>query len=338
MAEQILHFEVLDRAAGDEFTSIVAKDPVLGRTVLIREPRAPLALDEAFIKTFVEEARRLSRAQATNVVIFYDFVLPEQPGGSPLLVLEYIETSLADVLKNEKLSLERAASLLRDVLLGLRAVHDAGFCHSNISPESIRITKDGTAKISDIKTAWSRTGKGTLELVAGRYSPHEAFQAGGNVGPWSDLYSLGCVVYESLLSPSEYMNALCLGEKLVDKDAAVRGAEFRRWHCDLNAKAMPAHVRSPNVPKALSDVVAKLMEKEIARRFRSVDEVLLALEKARTADADDASPKMRRGGTRRTSREELVRRSEPVGRRDVAFLVGVIAFGVTLMVLIVYLS
>lgn len=119
--------------------------------------------------------------------------------GQPFVALEYVDDSLHSVLRrarerNRLMSAEAVAQLLQPIGQALDAIHSLGWVHLDIKPQNILITKAGRAMLADFGIT-QRRGAQTHASTPAYASPEQA--AGDRpVGPWSDIYSLGCVVYE----------------------------------------------------------------------------------------------------------------------------------------------
>lgn len=180
-----------------------------GRDVAIKILRPEYTENEEFRTRFRNESEASTVLDSPNVVATYDYgeIQVGEPGYRSMafcyIVMEYVKgESLADVLSREKTLPERlVADLLSQAANGLAEIHNAGLVHRDIKPGNILITAGGVAKITDFGIAkaaeavpLTRTGMvvGTAQYV----SPEQA--QGLQVGPASDVYSLGVVGYECL--------------------------------------------------------------------------------------------------------------------------------------------
>lgn len=121
--------------------------------------------------------------------------------GTAYMVEEYMPGgTLGEMLEKRpgrRLLFEEALTLFAPVLMGLSLLHSEGIVHLDISPDNLMLDADGRLRLIDFGSAAGKNqgGKPTAKYS---YAPPEQLGAGGKVGPWSDLYSLCAVLYESL--------------------------------------------------------------------------------------------------------------------------------------------
>lgn len=235
-------------AMGEEWR---AADQLLQRPVAVKLLFAETAADA---QRFRLEARTAGRLNHPNVVGMYDFGSHHDQF---YLVMELVdgwtlaqERSLRGVLNPQD-----AAAIAAQAAAGLAAAHQRGVIHRDIKPANVMLSKDRTAKIADFGIArftdeatstLTATGKiiGTADYLA----PERAL--GRPAQPASDIYSLGCVLYELLTGRPPFRGATSL--------AVVQ------QHVDA-APAPPSRLR-PEIPQQLSDHVLLLLAKDPAHR------------------------------------------------------------------------
>lgn len=228
-----------------------AADQLLGRPVAVKLLRAEAAADAERLRLEAQTAGRLNHP---NVVGVYDF---GSHHGQPYLVMEFVdgwslaqERSLRGVLHPYD-----AAAIAAQAAAGLAAAHQCGVIHRDIKPANVMLTGDRTAKIADFgiarfadeaASALTVTGKilGTADYLA----PERAL--GRPAQPASDVYSLGCVLYELLTGRPPFRGATSL--------AVVQ------QHVDA-IPAPPGRLR-PGIPQQLCDYVLLLLAKDPAHR------------------------------------------------------------------------
>lgn len=269
MAEKIKRYEVRDQRQGEEAILYKAWDPLLQRHVTIKEPLPHLLGNSAYMESFLNEGKRLGGIDDENVAKFHELILPAQEGSKCYLVTEYVEKSVADLLRQGRVDAALVRNLLQDVLLGLKVIHEKGLVHANIRPTSVLVTPEGKAKITDLRIGGIADSGGMITAGAAKYLPHEILLGDGQVGPWSDLYSLGCLAYEMALGSSRFAAQFSTPGAGQDDDM-----RYREWHCDLSLKAKPLREIDSSIPEDLSALVARLMEKAIEKRYPSADEAL----------------------------------------------------------------
>ena len=279
MSDSILQYEILEQESKEDVIATKAWDPAIRRHVTIKEPAPHLLQDKSFVENFVEEARRLAKIQDNNVGTVYEIVPPEQADGKCYLVLEYVEKSLDDIISAGPIDAASGRLILQGALEGLHAIHKAGIYHSNIRPSSILVNPEMQVKISDFRTSWIRTYRGTVELDAGKYTPHEVWTGAEKLGPWTDLYSLGCVIYELFVGTINYNECMNpAGPNEIARSVGF-GPRFREWHCNTSLRAKPLSTLNTSVDLVLASVVDRMMYKDIRDRFHCAEEALHALEK-----------------------------------------------------------
>jgi serine/threonine protein kinase len=181
-----------------------ARDEVLGREVAIKEVILPPAVDAAARDGLIERTRREARLAARlnhrNVVTVFDVV---DEDGRPWLVMELVPSrSLTEVVEAEgPLPPARAAELGLQLLGALEAAHGAGVLHRDVKPGNVLITAEGRVVLGDFGIARlegdpSLTGTGLVMGSPAYMAPERA--RGHQVGPASDLWSLGATLYTAV--------------------------------------------------------------------------------------------------------------------------------------------
>jgi len=157
--------------------------------------------DDPELKTrFEREAKAVARMTHPNVVNVFD--LGSHTDGSPFIAMELLKgMDLQKAVRTPPpLSLERKVNIIVQVLAGLAHAHQAGIVHRDIKPANIFINQDGTVKIMDFGvarlTTASMTGTGNIVGTADYMSPEQV--KGAKVDGRSDLFSVGCMLYELL--------------------------------------------------------------------------------------------------------------------------------------------
>ena len=244
-----------------------AYDTVKDRTVAVKVLRAEMAADPGFQERFRRESRVAARLQEPHVIPVHDF---GDIDGVLYIDMRLVEgASLKDELRaNGPLDPSRAASIIAQVAAALDAAHSDGLVHRDIKPENVLLTPDDFAYLVDFGIAHGGGDPSmtTTGLVIGScaYMSAERFN-GGQVGPPADVYSLTCLLYESLTGRPPFETG------------------------DLR-QLMIAHMFAPpprpsimrrGISRAFDDVISKGMAKKPAERFSSTGE----LAKAATAAA-----------------------------------------------------
>jgi serine/threonine-protein kinase len=242
-------------------------DTVLRRRVAIKVLREQLAADEDFVERFYTEAQHAAKLSHPNIVNTYDV---GREGENYFIVMELIDGStLADMLERgtalpEGIAIDFAAQLCN----GLGYAHRQGILHRDIKPANILITKDDVVKLSDFGIARAVTTQTMTQagMVMGSVyytSPEQA--QGLEIGPPSDLYSIGVVLYQMLVGKLPFT-----GESPVT--VALKHVSQRPPDIDTD---------DGKVSPAMAAIVRKLLQKDPADRFASASEVAKALREAR---------------------------------------------------------
>ncbi len=189
-----------------------AEDIRLGRSIALKVLRSDLAKQLQADERFIQEAKILARIRSPFVATVYSIGATEQ--GRTYIAMEYIEgESLGDLLDRERwLTMARAAKIGQRVCEALMEAHKLGIIHRDLKPDNILLTRIGSVddyvKVVDLGLAKhiQPTGQANANprltqqrLVVGTpayMSPEQA--AGHEVGPQSDLYSLGVILYEMI--------------------------------------------------------------------------------------------------------------------------------------------
>ena len=212
----------------------------------------------------IENFRREIRAQAKldhpNLVRAYD---AGEDGNVHYLVVEYVKgTDLRRLVRtNGRLSVQRAASIVRQAADGLAHAHERNLIHRDIKPGNILVNPNGIAKLSDLGLAFylndpkdPRVGKivGTADYL----SP-EQIKTPLQITSASDIYSLGCTLYYAVTGKVPFPGG-------TPKSKALRHLEETPWH--------PRRFNE-EVSDDFVDLIGDMMEKDPKQRIRQAEEV-----------------------------------------------------------------
>jgi len=147
------------------------------------------------LERFLDEARALATFRHPNIVRVLRYF---RERGTAYIVMEY-ESGLSLkrwVPQNTPLTQRSLLSIVYPLLDGLEAVHKTGFLHRDIKPDNIYVRADGTPVLLDFGAARRVTAnKDMTNIVSPGFAPFEQYHSQGNQGPWTDIYSLGAVMY-----------------------------------------------------------------------------------------------------------------------------------------------
>jgi beta-lactam-binding protein with PASTA domain/predicted Ser/Thr protein kinase len=251
-------------------------DRVLNRTVAVKVLSPQFASDDQFVARFRREAQAAAALNHPNIVSVYD---TGDQSDVHYIVMEYVEgRTLRDVIRQEGPILpERASEIGQAVARALAAAHEAGLVHRDIKPGNIMLTRDGQVKVMDFGIARTSTGDTLTQTAAvlgtaSYLSPEQA--QGSTVDARSDIYSLGCVLYEMLTGRPPFTG---------DSPVAIAYKHVRED---------PVHPSNlnPDVPPSLDAVVMKAMAKNPENRYQTADEFRQDLERASAGLPTVATP------------------------------------------------
>ena len=187
-------------ATGGMGTVFVAMDERLGRRVAVKVLKEELADDPRFVERFRREARAAGALSHPNVAGVYDF---GEDSERHFMVMEMAPgRDLAQVLREEgQLSPDRVVRIGTQIAEALGHAHSAGLVHRDIKPANVIIGEKDKVKVTDFGIARAAgdatlTATGSVLGTAHYISPEQA--AGEKIGPATDIYSLGIVLYEML--------------------------------------------------------------------------------------------------------------------------------------------
>lgn len=257
----------------------LAHDDVLGRDVALKVLRRG-PVDEQIVERFRREARNVASLSHPNVVAIHDW--GETEDGFYYLVMEYVPGgTIKDLLDREgPLPAERAVDVAIQTARALEVAHGRGLVHRDIKPHNVLLDASGGVKVTDfgmarVATTPAMTEPGSIVGTVHYISPEQA--TGDRIGPASDLYSLGIVLYEMLTGEVPY-------------DAEDPVAIIMK-HIDGDPR--PPKELNPNVPAELDDITTKLLAKKAEDRYSDASSLIQDLEKVR--DQSLAPPTPERG-------------------------------------------
>ncbi|HEX2644371.1 MAG TPA: protein kinase [Thermoanaerobaculia bacterium] len=261
----VSHYRIVQRLGGGGMGVVYkAEDTLLQRKAALKFLPRRLTLDPGGKERFLQEARTASGLDHPNLCTIYE--VGETAEGQLFLAMPlYDGETLRKRLERGPLPVLEAVDLATQMAQGLARVHRRGIVHQDIKPANLMITGDGILKILDfgIATLASDAGvaaEGAAAIGTPAYmSPEQA--AGGEVGPRSDLWALGVVLYEMLAGRRPFRG---------DQEQAV-------IYALLHEAPEPLARLRPDVPPELDRIVQRLLAKDPAARYASADEVFADL-------------------------------------------------------------
>jgi beta-lactam-binding protein with PASTA domain/tRNA A-37 threonylcarbamoyl transferase component Bud32 len=270
-------------AHGGMATVYLALDTRLDRQVALKVMHAELARDDDFVRRFIGEAKSVARLSHQNVVAVYD-----QGADGPFLYLamEYVPgRTLKDLLREQgRFSPAAALDIMAGVLDGLAAAHASGIVHRDVKPENVLLTPDGRIKVADFglaraQAAAAHTRSGLIIGTVAYLAP-ELVTGGVPVGPYSDVYSAGVLLYELLTGRQPFT-----GESPIS--VAYQHA---------NSDVPPPSALFPEIPASVDRLVLSATERDPAARPADAAAFLNAIRRVRPELGPPARPQAGRMG------------------------------------------
>ncbi|HXO51950.1 MAG TPA: Stk1 family PASTA domain-containing Ser/Thr kinase [Mycobacterium sp.] len=314
----------------------LARDLRLHRDVAVKVLRADLARDPSFYLRFRREAQNAAALNHPAIVAVYDTGEAETAAGPlPYIVMEYVDgITLRDIVHNDgPIPPRKALEIISDACQALNFSHQHGIIHRDVKPANIMISRTGAVKVMDFGIAraladsHSVTQTAAVIGTAQYLSPEQA--RGDSVDARSDVYSLGCVLYEILTGEPPFVG---------DSPVAVAYQHVRE-------APVPPSGRHEGLSPELDAVVLKALAKNPDNRYQTAGEMRSDLVRVHNGEPPEA-PKvltdaertslMSSAGAHRSSQPIEVPPRQPdygaghrFGRRSVRrWLIGVAALAV----------
>jgi beta-lactam-binding protein with PASTA domain/predicted Ser/Thr protein kinase len=259
----------------------LARDQLLDRPVAVKVLFPEFATDPSFVERFRREATAAANLNHPNIVGVYDW---GEADNTYFIVMEYIDgRTLSEILRDEgPLHPDRVADVGADVAAALGFAHRNGVVHRDVKPGNVIVTSTGLVKVADFGIARAITASsdddltqvGTVMGTAAYFSPEQA--RGDAVDPRSDIYSLGCVLYE-----------LVVGRPPFAADSPV-GIAYKHVH----ESPVPPRHHNVELPQALEAIILKCLAKNPGNRYPSAEDLRADLRRFREGSRILAEPVM----------------------------------------------
>jgi eukaryotic-like serine/threonine-protein kinase len=234
-----------------------ARQTGLKRLVALKMILAGAHADSGELARFQAEAEAVARLHHPNIVQVYE---TGEVGGNPFLSLEYVDGgSLAQRLRGAPQEPRLAAELTSVLADALEAAHRRGIVHRDLKPANILLTPDGVPKVADFGLAKDldaqsgRTQTGSILGTPSYMAPEQAWGRIHAIGPCTDVYALGAMLYEMLTGRPPFR-----GTTVVETLELVKQQE----------PVSPATLQ-PRIPRDLETICLKCLSKEVAARYPS---------------------------------------------------------------------
>lgn len=263
MQGQILgnRYELIEKIGGGGMAIVYkAKCNLLNRFVAVKILRPEYTNDEEFVKRFLIEAQSVASLSHPNIVSIYDVGHEENVH---YIVMEFVNgVTLKDYISQKgTLPWREAVNIAIQICSAIEHAHRHHIVHRDIKPHNIMLTRDGIAKVTDFGIARA-VSSSTITMVGSTigsvhyFSPEQA--RGGYIGEKSDIYSMGIALYEMVTGriPFDGETPVAVALKHIQEEAVA-----------------PREV-SPDIPKALNDIIMKAVKKEQDQRYQTATDML----------------------------------------------------------------
>lgn len=255
-------YEIVEKVGSGGMADVFrAKCHRLNRFVAIKILKQEYSEDTKFVTKFRGEAQAVACISHPNIVSIYDV---GEEDGMYYIVMELIEgiTLKKYIEEKGKLTVKEAVGISLQIANGLDAAHRHNIIHRDIKPQNILIARDGTAKLSDFgiaKAASSNTITANAMGSVHYISPEQA--RGGYSDEKSDIYSLGVTMYEMISGtlPFTGESAVAIALSHIQDDAT------------------PLAAMDATIPRGLSNIVNKCMQKKTELRYISAADLIADL-------------------------------------------------------------
>jgi eukaryotic-like serine/threonine-protein kinase len=261
-------YKFIDRIGRGAFgTVLLMEDTVVDERLILKFLNPNVAQDEEVMKRFVHELRYSRKITHKNVIRIYDFLYIQ---GNYAISMEYFPShTLGSEIVNEKpMDLKRAMRFGCDIATGMTVAHQVGIVHRDLKPANVLINQEGLLKIVDFGVAAAQREGDTQLTKTGYVIGSPKYMApeqilGKKVDERADVYAVGVMLYEMCTGVPPYS----------------RGDHMSVMYQHVQGKARIPREVNPNLPPPLNDVVMKAMSVDKTKRFQTMDELRLALEK-----------------------------------------------------------
>jgi serine/threonine protein kinase/WD40 repeat protein len=228
----------------------------LNRAVALKMVLAGSHASSGELERFRTEAEAIARLHHPNIVQIYDV---GRHGAHPYMTLEYVEGgSLAQKLTGAPQPARQAAQLVETLARAVHSAHEHGIIHRDLTPGNVLLTADGAPKITDFGLAKLvvggrevRTQSGAIVGTPSYMAPEQAAGRGKEIGPATDVYALGTILYEMLTGRPPFRAETPL-ETLIQVQAD---------------EPVPPSRLQPKLPRDVATICLKCLEKDPSKRY-----------------------------------------------------------------------
>ena len=263
-------YKYIDRIGRGAFgTVLLMEDTVVDERLILKFLNPNVSQDEEVMKRFVHELRYSRKITHKNVIRIYDFLYIQ---GNYAISMEYFpsHTLGSEVVNDKPVELKRAMQFGIDICTGMTVAHQVGIVHRDLKPANVLINQEGLLKIVDFGVAAAQREGDTQLTKTGYVIGSPKYMApeqilGKKVDERADIYALGVMLYEMVTGIPPYS----------------RGDHMSVMYQHVQGKARVPQDVNPNLPPGLSDLVMKAMAVDKTKRFQTMEELRVALERFR---------------------------------------------------------
>ncbi len=267
--QKLGHFEILSELGrGGMGVVYKARQTTLNRIVALKVLPPELSLDANYIARFEREAQNAARLEHANIIPIYEV---GEANNMHYIAMRYIDgETLREVMQREgAMRTERAIELLTPICAALDYAHNNQVIHRDIKPSNIMISRDGTLYLADFGLAremGATSGLTVTGMVMGTpdYMSPEQAQGLPNIGPPTDIYAMGIILYQMLTGNLPFESSTPMGMV----SARV-----------MYAPKPPTDFRS-DIPPEVEDVVMQTLARKPEARYQRAGEMIRQLRRA----------------------------------------------------------
>jgi len=261
-------YKYIERIGKGAFgTVLLFEDTVVDERLVLKFLNPNISQDEEMMQRFVHELRYSRKITHPNVIRIYDFL---HIRGNYAISMEYFpsHTLGGEVADGKPMALRRAIRFGMDIAKGMAVAHGVGIIHRDLKPANVLINDEGILKIVDFGVAAAQHQGDTQLTKTGYVIGSPKYMApeqilGKKVDERADIYSVGVMIYEMLTGMPPYH----------------RGDHMSVMYQHVQGRARPPVELNPALPQGLSDLVMKAMSVDKDKRFATMDELQVALER-----------------------------------------------------------
>jgi serine/threonine protein kinase len=238
--------------------------PELGQELVLKLARRSLAADPAGRERLLREGRLLAACEQPNLVRVVDLDFHD---GRPFLVMEHVHgLNLEQYRDQRRPGLRQAAAIVAELARAVEYIHARGILHLDIKPKNVLIDAAGRPKLIDfglarLRHAWSEDAAGPTGGTTSYMSPEQARGEEDRIGPWTDVFGLGGVLYYLLTGRPVYQSTSGL--------AALRQAS--------QGEQVSPREANPRIPRRLERLCLKALAPDPEHRYRTAGDLERAL-------------------------------------------------------------